>query len=170
MLLVAEIEDLAANPVRAAQGTVLEASLDRRQGPVATLLVQNGTLRVGDAIAAGGTHGRVSRPPSFALAGWPCCTPRAATLAATARCALLHAALPPAQHGTAQCADTSGRVPCAAQVRSMRSVAGEVGEAGPSIAVQMHGLSSVPTAGDEFAVYATETEVRAACPRCRFLR
>ena len=48
------------------------------------------------------------------------------------------------------------------QVKVMRDVAGEVGEAGPSIAVQMLGLSSVPQAGDEFTVFASEGEARAA--------
>ena len=59
VLLVAELEELQANPVRAAVGTVLEASLDRKTGPVATFLVQNGTLRVGDAVVAGDSYGKV---------------------------------------------------------------------------------------------------------------
>jgi len=50
ILLVAEVEELVANPDRLAKGTVIEANLDRTKGPVATLLVQNGTLRVGDSI------------------------------------------------------------------------------------------------------------------------
>ncbi|MDJ0562670.1 MAG: translation initiation factor IF-2, partial [Microcystis sp. M49629_WE12] len=53
ILLVAEVEELVANPDRLAKGTVIEANLDRTKGPVATLLVQNGTLRVGDSIVAG---------------------------------------------------------------------------------------------------------------------
>ncbi|MEO1670212.1 MAG: translation initiation factor IF-2 [Cyanobacteria bacterium J06631_2] len=59
ILLVAEVEELSANPDRAAKGTVIEANLDRNRGPVATLLVQNGTLRVGDSIVAGSVLGRV---------------------------------------------------------------------------------------------------------------
>ncbi len=59
ILLVAEIEDFKANPNRLAQGTVIEAKLDKGRGPVATILVQNGTLNVGDAIIAGKTFGRV---------------------------------------------------------------------------------------------------------------
>jgi translation initiation factor IF-2 len=59
ILLVAEVEELSANPNRAAKGTVIEANLDRNRGPVATLLVQNGTLRVGDSIVAGSVLGRV---------------------------------------------------------------------------------------------------------------
>ena len=59
ILLVAEIEELSANPDRAAKGTVIEAHLDRTRGPVATLLVQNGTLRVGDIIVAGSVLGRI---------------------------------------------------------------------------------------------------------------
>ncbi|MEL6159190.1 MAG: translation initiation factor IF-2 [Cyanobacteria bacterium J06623_5] len=59
LLLVAEVEDLQANPERLARGTVIEAHLDKARGPVATLLVQNGTLKVGDAFAAGPVFGRV---------------------------------------------------------------------------------------------------------------
>ncbi|MCX8501198.1 MAG: translation initiation factor IF-2 [Alphaproteobacteria bacterium] len=59
ILLQAEILDLKANPNRAAEGTVVEAKLDRRRGPVATILVQRGTLRVGDVFVAGGEWGRV---------------------------------------------------------------------------------------------------------------
>ena len=59
ILLVAEVEELSANPDRAAKGTVIEANLDRNRGPVATLLVQNGTLRVGDSIVAGSVLGKV---------------------------------------------------------------------------------------------------------------
>jgi translation initiation factor IF-2 len=106
VLLVAELEELAANPDRAARGTVLEASLDRKLGPLATVLVQNGTLRVGDAVAAGGAHGRV---------------------------------------------------------RAMAGPSGAAADAaGPSTAVQVLGLSAVPQAGDEFDVFPSESEARAA--------
>jgi translation initiation factor IF-2 len=57
--LQAEILDLKANPARAAEGTVIEAKLDRGRGPVATVLVQRGTLRVGDIVVAGAEWGRV---------------------------------------------------------------------------------------------------------------
>jgi translation initiation factor IF-2 len=57
--LQAEILDLKANPSRAAEGTVIEAKLDRGRGPVATVLIQRGTLRVGDIIVAGAEWGRV---------------------------------------------------------------------------------------------------------------
>ena len=57
--LTAEMAELKANPNRAAQGTVVEARLDKGRGPVATLLVQNGTLRQGDIIIAGTAVGRV---------------------------------------------------------------------------------------------------------------
>jgi translation initiation factor IF-2 len=57
--LQAEILDLKANPTRPAEGTVIEAKLDRGRGPVATVLVQRGTLRVGDIIVAGAEWGRV---------------------------------------------------------------------------------------------------------------
>lgn len=59
ILLVAEVEELYANPNRPAKGTVIEAHLDRARGPVATLLVQNGTLRVGDILLAGACFGKV---------------------------------------------------------------------------------------------------------------
>ncbi|MGG3738293.1 translation initiation factor IF-2 [Aeribacillus pallidus] len=59
ILLVSEVEELKANPNRNALGTVIEAQLDKGRGPVATLLVQNGTLRVGDPIVVGNTFGRV---------------------------------------------------------------------------------------------------------------
>lgn len=59
ILLVSEVEELKANPARLALGTVIEAQLDKGRGPVATLLVQNGTLKVGDPIVAGNTFGRV---------------------------------------------------------------------------------------------------------------
>ncbi len=59
ILLVTEVEDLQANPDRLAKGTVIEAHLDKAKGPVATLLIQNGTLRTGDVIAAGPVLGKV---------------------------------------------------------------------------------------------------------------
>ena len=59
ILLVTEVEDLKANPDRMAKGTVIEAHLDKAKGPVATLLVQNGTLRAGDVLAAGPVLGKV---------------------------------------------------------------------------------------------------------------
>lgn len=59
ILLVAEVEDLKANPKQRAIGTVIEARLDKGKGPVATLLVQQGTLKVGDPIVVGNTFGRV---------------------------------------------------------------------------------------------------------------
>ena len=59
VLLTAEVMELKANPNRAARGLVIEAELDKGKGSVATVLVQKGTLHVGDAIAAGSAHGRV---------------------------------------------------------------------------------------------------------------
>ncbi|MEB3259271.1 MAG: translation initiation factor IF-2 [Cyanobacteriota bacterium] len=59
ILLVSEVEDLQANPDRKARGTVIEAHLDKAKGPVATLLIQNGTLRNGDVLAAGPVLGKV---------------------------------------------------------------------------------------------------------------
>ncbi|MFE4810888.1 translation initiation factor IF-2 [Peribacillus simplex] len=59
ILLVSEVEEYKANPTRKANGTVIEARLDKGRGSVATLLVQNGTLKVGDPIVIGNTFGRV---------------------------------------------------------------------------------------------------------------
>ena len=104
IILVSEVEELVANPHRLAKGTVIEANLDRARGPVATLLIQNGTLRVGDAIVAGSVFGKI---------------------------------------------------------RAMIDDRGEkVEAASPSFAVEVLGLNSVPSAGDEFDVYASEKEAR----------
>lgn len=59
LIVVAELADLKANPNRYAYGSVVEGKLDRGRGPVATLLVENGTLRAGDPIVVGTAHGRV---------------------------------------------------------------------------------------------------------------
>ncbi|MDR3563574.1 MAG: translation initiation factor IF-2, partial [Negativicutes bacterium] len=59
ILLVAEMRDLKANPNRRAQGTIIEAQLDKGRGPVATVLVQKGTLHIGDTIIAGTAFGKV---------------------------------------------------------------------------------------------------------------
>ncbi len=59
ILLVADVQELTANPNRNAKGTIIEARLDRGRGPVATVLVQTGTLRISDTIVAGTAYGRV---------------------------------------------------------------------------------------------------------------
>ncbi len=59
VLLVAEMEDLKANPDRAAKGVIIESKLDKGKGPIATLLVQNGTLKTGDYVVAGTAVGRI---------------------------------------------------------------------------------------------------------------
>jgi translation initiation factor IF-2 len=59
ILLVADLQELKANPDRPGIGTVVEAELDKGRGPVATILIQTGTLRVGDTVVVGETHGRV---------------------------------------------------------------------------------------------------------------
>ena len=104
ILLQAEILALRANPNRAASGIVVEAQLDRGRGPVATVLVQNGTLRLGDIFVAGSAWGRVR--------------------------ALIN------DKGT------------------------QVEEAGPSVPVEVLGLSSAPEAGDAFAVVESESRAR----------
>ena len=78
LLLVAEIAELKANPNKLAQGTVIEAKLDRKRGPSATVLVQDGTLNVGDFIVAGNAFGRVKamtddkgKPVQHVLPGTP---------------------------------------------------------------------------------------------------
>lgn len=59
VLLVAEMQELKANPIRSAKGTIIEAKLEKSKGPVATVLVQKGTLSIGDAVVAGTSYGRV---------------------------------------------------------------------------------------------------------------
>ncbi len=103
VLLVAEMKELKANPNRLAKGTVIEAQLDKGRGPVATLLVQNGTLKTGDIVVAGTAVGRV---------------------------------------------------------RAMNDDKGKaIKKAGPSIPVEILGLSEVPDGGDVF--YAVEDERKA---------
>jgi translation initiation factor IF-2 len=102
--LQAEILELKANPDRAAEGTVIEAKLDKGRGPLATVLVERGTLRVGDVFVAGASSGKVR--------------------------ALV---------------DDHGR---------------QVKEAGPSVPVEVLGLSAVPSAGDPFTVVENEARAR----------
>lgn len=59
ILVYAEMEDLKANPKRNARGTVIESSLDKGRGPVATLIVETGTLKIGDSLVVGSTYGKV---------------------------------------------------------------------------------------------------------------
>jgi translation initiation factor IF-2 len=59
ILLLSEVAELKASPERSGKGTVIEAKLDRGRGPVATVLVQDGTLRVGDSIICGSIAGKV---------------------------------------------------------------------------------------------------------------
>lgn len=59
ILLVSEMQELKANPNRKAMGTIIEAKLDKGRGPVATVIIQKGTLNVGDAVIAGTAHGRI---------------------------------------------------------------------------------------------------------------
>lgn len=61
ILILSEVEDFRANPSKMASGTVIEAKLDKGRGPVATLLIQNGTLHAGDAIVVGTSFGRVRK-------------------------------------------------------------------------------------------------------------
>ncbi|MBQ1264383.1 MAG: translation initiation factor IF-2, partial [Oscillospiraceae bacterium] len=104
VLLTAEMQELKANPDRPGKGIVIEARLDKNRGPIATLLVQNGTLRQGDLIIAGTAVGRVR-----------------------------------------VMSDHTGR---------------PVKEAGPSIPVEITGLTEVPAPGDEFNVVADERMAR----------
>ena len=104
LVLLAEVQELKANPNRAGQGTVIEARLDKGRGPVATLLVQNGTLKQGDIIIAGTAVGRV---------------------------------------------------------RVMTDYKGNrLTEAGPSVPVEIAGLSEAPTAGSPFFAVADERMAR----------
>ncbi|WP_411170542.1 translation initiation factor IF-2 [Clostridium sp. MB05] len=104
VLLTAEMAEFKADPKRKAKGTVIEAQLDKGRGPVATLLVQNGTLHVGDSILVGSTYGRI---------------------------------------------------------RAMFDDKGKsIKSAGPSIPVEILGLSEVPAAGDRFTVVKDEKTAR----------
>ncbi len=104
VVLTAEMKELKANPNRTAHGAVIEARLDRGRGPVATLLVQNGTLHQGDVIIAGTAVGRV---------------------------------------------------------RAMTNAKGQkLTEAGPSVPVEIIGMSEVPDAGDDFHAVADERMAR----------
>ena len=78
VLLVTEIQDLRANPDRAAQGTVVEAKLDAKKGPLATVLIRKGTLHVGETIVAGAVFGKIKamyndrgKPMKIALPSMP---------------------------------------------------------------------------------------------------
>ncbi|MBL17177.1 MAG: translation initiation factor IF-2, partial [Chloroflexi bacterium] len=78
LLLVAEIGELKANPNKPAQGVVIEAKLDRKRGPSTTILVQEGTLNIGDFIVAGAAYGRVKamnddqgKPVQSVMPGYP---------------------------------------------------------------------------------------------------
>eukprot|EP00897_Mesotaenium_endlicherianum_P005096 jgi/Mesen1/4614/ME000234S03862 len=104
VMLLAEFQELKANPNSDAMGTVIEASLDRNRGPVATLLIQNGTLSKGDVVLCGEAYGKVR--------------------------ALVD--------------DTGSRDD----------------SAGPSMAVEILGLNTVPVAGDEFQIVSTLDEAR----------
>ena len=66
ILLVADLQELKANPKRDAVGTIIEARLDKGRGPVATLIVQTGTLHVGDVVVAGNTFGKIKALESAA--------------------------------------------------------------------------------------------------------
>ncbi len=59
VLLVADVAELTANPKRPAVGTIIEAEMDRGRGPVATVVIQTGTLRIGDVVVVGGTYGKI---------------------------------------------------------------------------------------------------------------
>ena len=59
ILLVAELKDYKANPNRYAVGTVIESRLDKHLGPIVTVLIQNGTLRLGDPIVVGNAYGKI---------------------------------------------------------------------------------------------------------------
>lgn len=114
VLLVAEVEELKANPEKRAVGTVIEAELDKGRGPVATVLVQGGTLRVGDPIVAGVASGKV---------------------------------------------------------RAMINYKGRrVKQAGPSTAVEILGLSEVPSGGDQFVQVPNDKAARLIAEKRQELR
>ncbi|MCL7043822.1 hypothetical protein MKW94_015628 [Papaver nudicaule] len=128
VMLVAELQELKANPHRNAKGTVIEAGLHKSKGPVATLIVQKGTLKRGDVIVCGEAFGKVSyRRHNLCFS----CSTHVFCLCFT---------------------DLTLTVVCI-QARALFDDSGAiVDKAGPSTAVQVLGFSTVPVAGDEFEV------------------
>jgi len=129
ILLVSELHELRANPSRPARGTVLEAQLDKGRGPVATILVQEGTLRVGDPIVAGEAFGRVramtdvrGQRVSEALPAMPIevvgldAVPQAGTLLEVVRDDRLAKAVAAERHDRRRASDLAGRPAAAEEV------------------------------------------------------
>ncbi len=109
ILAIAEMQELKANPNRYALGTVIESKMDKNIGGVASLLIQNGTLRIGDPIVVGTTYGKV---------------------------------------------------------RTMKDDLGNsIVEAGPSMPVEITGLSANPSAGDKFMAFETESQAKSVAEK-----
>ncbi len=149
--LEAEVMELKANPNRRAKGAVVEARLDKGQGPIATILVQNGTLRIGDVIIAGTAVGRVRTMRSdkgvLINEAGPSTPVEITGLTAVPEAGDLFEAV----------ADER----LARRVRTMRSDKGVlINEAGPSTPVEITGLTAVPEAGDLFEAVADERLAR----------
>lgn len=111
ILIVAEMQELKANPNRAARGTIIEAKLDKGRGPVATVLVQKGTLKKGDSVLVGTSYGKI---------------------------------------------------------RAMfNSLGKKISQAGPSVPVEILGLSETPLAGDTLVVMDSEKDARTIAEKRR---
>ena len=185
--LTAEMEELKANPNRAGQGTVIEARLDKGRGPVATLLVQNGTLKQGDIIIAGTAVGRIrvmtdykgnrlteagpsvpveiaglseapeAGSPFFAVADERMARELVEQRKAEARAK----AAAPVQNGTLKQGDIIIAGTAVGRIRVMTDYKGNrLTEAGPSVPVEIAGLSEAPEAGSPFFAVADERMAR----------
>jgi translation initiation factor IF-2 len=167
--LVAELEELQANPTRAAEGTVLESHLDKLVGPVASLLIQAGTLRVRcfsilpcavRRYSGCSSHARVRSliHRAFGLTTWRDCS------LLCARCSC-HVPVTGRREWTrsVQKGDIVQAGRAVGRVRACKGSHGEdVAEATPSTAVSVVGLDFVPAAGDLFRVHQNESSAREA--------
>ncbi len=149
--LVSEMNEYKANPKRLATGTVIEAKLDKGRGPVATLLVENGTLRIGDAIVVGNTHGRV----------------RAMVNDLNQRIEAAGPSTPIEITGlndVPQAGDRFMVFPVGNTHGRVRAMVNDLNQrieaAGPSTPIEITGLNDVPQAGDRFMVFPSEKEAR----------
>ena len=140
ILLVADLRELKANPDRLARGTIVEARLDKGRGPVATVLVRNGTLQVGEAIVAGSVSGRV----------------RAMTDAAGNRVETAGPAMPVEVVGLADVPEAGDELVALADERLARQIADQKQEARRAIELR----SSKPISLDDLFERIKEGEVK----------
>ncbi len=152
ILLTAEVLELKANPKRNARGLVIEAQLDKGRGAVATVLVQKGTLKVGQPVACGSCYGKVRAMIDDQGRRVEAQLDKGRGAVATVL----------VQKGTLKVGQPVACGSCYGKVRAMIDDQGRrVKEAGPSTPVEILGLSAVPEAGETFVSTDTEKEARA---------